>query len=82
MTPVLFGIPDYLITEDDADLPVARFALDRLETRFLRGLGVQAFHVCLESAHQEEDPDDHDRPYEQDSQEQALICGHARECRV
>lgn len=82
MTRVLLGIPDDLVTEDDPNLAVGGFALHRFEAGLLGGLRVETLDVALELAHQEEDPDDHQWPRDEHDEEERLIRGHTRECRV
>ena len=82
MTLVLLGISNDLVTEDDPDLAVRGFAFDGLEPGLLGGVGIDPLHVGLEPAHQQEDPDQHQRPHDEHSEKEALIWGHAQECRV
>lgn len=74
------GVPitstDDPITEDDPDLGVLGSPLDRFEAGLLRGLRVHLLDVVLEFAHQEEDPHDHERPDDEDAEEETLVGGH------
>jgi hypothetical protein len=82
MTSVLLGLANDLISEDDPDLAVGRFALNGFETGFFGSLGVHPLHVVLEFAHEEEDPHDRERPDDEYCEEESLVGGHSVKCRV
>lgn len=82
MTSVLLGFADDLITEDDLYLSIAWSSLDRLETGLFGGARVQAVDVALELAHEEEDPDDRERPHDEHHKKENLIGSHDMKSRV
>lgn len=82
MRYVLLGLTHDLISKDDLDLAVGGFALDRFEPRFLRSRCIQPPDIALELAHQEQDPDDGERPHDEHGQQQGLIGSHREKCRV
>lgn len=82
MTSVLLGLADNLIAEDDLDFSIVGASLDGLETGLFGSAGVRAVDVRLELAHEEEDPDDRERPHHEHNKKEDLIGGHDMKSRV
>lgn len=82
MRDVSIGSANDLIAENDPDLTVLGVSRDRFESGLFRGLRVHPLNVVLELAHEEQDAHDHERPHDQDAEEESLVSGHVEKCRV
>lgn len=82
MMHVLFGFADDFISEDDLYFTIIGPALDGLEAGFLGSVRLRAVDVALELAHEEKDPDDRERPHDEDPEKESLIGGHLMKSRV
>jgi hypothetical protein len=75
------GAADYLVAEHDGDLSFWGTALDRLEPRLTRSLGVEPADVVLEPDHEKEQAKNGKGPRYEDHQQEYLIRSHIRKCR-
>lgn len=76
---VLFGAADHLVAENDPDLALARRSPDGLQSGLLRGVRVDARDVALQPTHEEEEPEDRERPHGQHDEKDRLVAGHIRQ---
>ncbi len=75
------GLADYLIAEADLDLSLGGFSRYRRKAGLFRSVGIDPVNVSLEAAHQEQQPEDHEGPRDEDAEEQYLIRSHVPQCR-
>ena len=74
------GLTHYLIAEADLDLSLGGFSRDGSEAGFLRGVRIDPVNVSLETAHQEEQTEDHQGPRDEYAEEKYLVRSHAPKC--
>ena len=73
---MLLGFANHFVPEHDPDLPIGALSGDGFQTRLLGSLGPRSVDEPFHASHQEQQPDDAERPQDQDRKQQRLIGSH------